>query len=65
MGSLASYLVFVRQAAMPINQFTQQSNFLLAALAGAERVFEAMEQPPEVDEGTVELVNVQEDAAEP
>lgn len=31
-GSLASYLVFVRQAAAPINQFTQQSNFLLAAL---------------------------------
>ncbi len=43
-GSLASYLVFVRQAAMPINQFTQQSNFLLAALAGAERVFEAMDR---------------------
>ena len=55
-GSLASYLVFVRQAAMPINQFTQQSNFLLAALAGAERVFEAMDQPAEVDEGKVELV---------
>ena len=36
-GSLASYLVFVRQAAMPINQMTQQSNFLLAALAGAWR----------------------------
>ena len=36
-GSLSSYLVFVRQAAMPINQFTQQSNFLLAAMAGAER----------------------------
>ena len=54
-GSLASYLVFVRQAAMPINQFTQQTNFLLAALAGAERVFEGMDQPPEVDEGTVRL----------
>ena len=54
-GSLASYLVFVRQAAMPINQFTQQSNFLLAALAGAERVFEAMDQTPEVDEGRVKL----------
>ena len=40
MGSLASYLVFVRQAAMPINQFTQQGNFLLAALAGAERIFD-------------------------
>ena len=55
-GSLASYLVFVRQAAMPINQFTQQSNFLLAALVGAERVFEAMDQPSEVDKGAVELV---------
>ena len=54
-GSLASYLVFVRQAAMPINQFTQQSNFLLAALAGAERVFEAMDMQPEVDEGQVRL----------
>ena len=54
-GSLASYLVFVRQAALPINQFTQQSNFLLAALAGAERVFEAMDQPVEVDEGQVVL----------
>ncbi|MBM6924777.1 ABC transporter ATP-binding protein [Pseudoflavonifractor phocaeensis] len=54
-GSLASYLVFVRQAALPINQFTQQSNFLLAALAGAERVFEAMDQPPEVDQGLVKL----------
>ena len=41
-GSLASYLVFVRQAALPINQFTQQSNFLLSALAGAERVFDVM-----------------------
>ena len=58
-GSLASYLVFVRQAAMPINQFTQQSNFLLAALAGAERVFEVMDLPPEVDEGTVSLVKEQ------
>lgn len=54
-GSLASYLVFVRQAAMPINQFTQQTNFLLAALAGAERVFEAMDQTPEVDDGQVRL----------
>ncbi len=59
-GSLASYLVFVRQAAMPINQFTQQSNFLLAALAGAERVFETMREQPETDDGTIRLVNVRE-----
>ncbi len=59
-GSLASYLVFVRQAAMPINQFTQQSNFLLAALAGAERIFNVMREEPEVDEGKIRLVNVKE-----
>ena len=59
-GSLASYLVFVRQAAMPINQFTAQSNFLLAALAGAERVFQAMSQPPEVDEGKVRLARAED-----
>ena len=59
-GSLASYLVFVRQAAMPINQFTQQSNFLLAALAGAERVFRVMSQPPEIDNGSVRLVQAKD-----
>ena len=56
LGSLASYLVLVRQAALPINQFTQQSNFLLAALAGAERVFQVMDLEPEIDDGKVELV---------
>ena len=60
-GSLASYLVFVRQAALPINQFTQQSNLLLAALAGAERIFGAMAQQPEEDAGAVRLVNVREE----
>ncbi len=58
LGSLASYLVFVRQSAMPINQLTQQGNFLLVALAGAERIFRTMEEEPETDEGAVELVNV-------
>ena len=60
-GSLASYLVFVRQAALPINQYTQQSNFLLSALAGAERVFDVMNLEPEVDEGDVTLVNVRKE----
>lgn len=61
-GALASYLVFVRQAAMPINQFTQLGNFLLNALAGAERLFAAMDLEPEVDEGCVELVQTGESA---
>ncbi len=55
LGALASYLVFVRQAAAPINQFTQQSNFLLSSLAGAERIFELIDMKSEVDEGTVTL----------
>ena len=64
-GSLASYLVFVRQAAMPINQLTQLGNFMLTALAGAERVFSVMEEPAEKDEGTVTLerVGAEDDAA--
>lgn len=61
-GALASYLIFVRQAAMPINQFTQLGNFLLNALAGAERLFSVMEMEPEVDEGTVRLVSAGADA---
>ena len=59
-GSLSAYLVYVRQSAMPLNQFTQQVNFLLAALSGAERIFEMMEEEPEIDEGTVTLCNAEE-----
>lgn len=60
-GSLASYLVYVRQSAMPLNQFTQQVNFLLAALSGAERIFEMMEEEPEEDMGKVTLCRVREE----
>lgn len=59
LGTLASYLVYVRQSAMPLNQFTNQFNFLLAALSGAERIFDLMEQEPEIDEGTVTLCPVE------
>ncbi len=56
LGTLAAYLVYVRQSAMPLNQFTQQVNFMLSALAGAERIFEMMEEEPEPDSGEVRLV---------
>ena len=55
-GSLASFLQYVRQMGMPVQQISNQMNTILAALAGAERVFEVMDQPIEVDEGTVTLV---------
>ena len=60
LGTLASYLVYVRQSAMPMNQFTQQINFLLAALSGAERIFEMMDEEPEIDEGNITLCHVKE-----
>ncbi|MEG0215293.1 MAG: ABC transporter ATP-binding protein [Hungatella sp.] len=61
-GSLASYLVYVRQSAMPINQCTQQVNFILAALSGAERIFEMMDETPETDAGSITLCRVETDA---
>ena len=61
-GTLASYLIFVRQSTLPVNQFTQQSNFMLAALAGAERIFDMMDETPEEDAGHVVLANVTVDS---
>ena len=62
LGSLSSYLVYVRQTSMPINQFSQQLNFILAALSGAERISEIMDETPEIDKGTVTLVNTTVDS---
>ena len=55
-GGIASFLVFVRQGALPINQFTQQSNLLLNGLAGAERIFNLLDEVSEIDEGNITLV---------
>ena len=58
LGSLVVYLQYTRQVSQPIGQVSQQVNNILAAIAGAERVFEVMETAPEVDEGRVTLVHV-------
>ena len=55
LGTLASYLIFVRQFAVPVNQFTQQINLFLSAVSGAERIFQILAIRPEVDEGKVTL----------
>ena len=55
-GSLAAFLQYSRQVGMPIQQITNTFNTVLAAMAGAERVFDMLDQAPEIDEGTVELV---------
>lgn len=62
LGSLSSYLIYVRQSAMPLNQFTQQVNFLLSALSGAERIFDMMDEKPEIDEGSITLCNAVKNA---
>ena len=55
-GGLTAFLICVRQAALPINQVTQQSTNLLSALAGAERIFGLLKEEPEIDEGTIVCV---------
>ena len=55
-GSLASFLSYTRQMGWPITQVSNQMNTILAAMAGAERVFEVMDEKPEVDKGSVRLV---------
>jgi ABC-type multidrug transport system, ATPase and permease components len=59
LGTLASYLVYVRQVAMPINQFSQQFNFILASLSGAERIEDVFSATEEVDSGSVTLVRAE------
>ncbi len=63
LGGLAAFLQYTRQVSQPITQISQQVNTILSAVAGAERVFDAMEAQPEVDEGRVQLVRVTEDRA--
>ncbi len=57
-GSLAAFLQYTRQVGMPIQMMTNQLNTILSGLAGAERVFDVMDQQPEVDEGRVTLVGM-------
>ena len=58
LGRLASFLTLNRSLMMPINQISQQFNFIIMALAGADRIFKLLDETPEVDEGYVTLVNV-------
>ena len=57
LGSLMTFMILSRNFNMPINQISNQFNAIIMALAGAERVFELMDEEPEVDEGYVKLVN--------
>ena len=57
LGGLASFLTFNKSFNMPINQVSQQFNSIVMAMAGAERIFQLMDETTEVDDGYVLLVN--------
>ncbi len=57
LGGLASFLQLTRSFNQPITQIAQQFNSIIMALAGAERIFDLMDEPSEQDDGYVTLVN--------
>ena len=60
LGGLAAFLNYTKQVSQPVTQISQQVNTILAAVAGAERVFEVMEAAPELDAGKTTLARVTE-----
>ena len=61
LGNLMTFMLLSRSFNMPISQISNQFNSIVMALAGAERVFDLMDQEPEVDNGYVTLVNAEID----
>ena len=60
-GTVITFVGLNKSFTNPITQVSQQINFVVNAAAGAQRVFDLMDQTPEVDDGYVELVNARED----
>ncbi|MCI2001290.1 MAG: ABC transporter ATP-binding protein/permease [Clostridia bacterium] len=58
LGAIASFLQLSSNFSMPISQISQQVNFIVMALAGAERIFNLLDEEPESDSGNITLVNV-------
>lgn len=61
LGSIVSFLQYTRSFSQPITQMSQLFNSFLSALAGAERIFEVIDEEPEADDGYVTLVNAKID----
>lgn len=61
LGTVAAFMTLSKSFNMPISQVSQQLNSIVMALAGAERIFDLMDEEPETDEGNVTLVNARFD----
>ena len=64
LGAIASFIGLSKGFLSPINQISQQLNSIIMALAGASRIFNLMDQEPEIDNGYVTLVNIEKDGNE-
>lgn len=64
LGMIASYLTLSRSFTNPISQLANQFNSIITALAGAQRIFDFMDEEPETDDGYVTLVNAKEENGE-
>ncbi|WP_165002875.1 MULTISPECIES: ABC transporter ATP-binding protein [unclassified Enterococcus] len=62
LGSIASFVQFTKSITMPVSQISQQFNAIILSLAGAQRIFDLLDEKPEEDQGTIELVNIEETA---
>ena len=60
-AALITFLILVNQFSRPVSNLAQQLNVVMLALAGAERIFALLDEPVEVDEGYVQLVNAEKD----
>ena len=60
LGTLVSFLTLNKNASQPVSQISQQMNSIVMAMAGAQRIFDLMDEKPEEDNGYVELVHVRE-----
>lgn len=59
LGMIASFLTLTRSFINPISQVAQQANSIIMAMAGASRIFKLLDEPAEVDDGYVTLVNIE------
>ena len=62
LGTLVSFLTLNKNSTQPVSQISQQLNSIVMAMAGAQRIFDMMDEKPEEDNGYVELVHVQQGA---
>lgn len=62
LGSIASFVQFTKSITMTISQISQQFNAIILSLAGAQRIFDLLDEQPEEDDGTIELVNIEKDS---